>query len=615
MLDRKHAPVVIACLFAGVGAWATKVDVAPSYTYASELFGAGHGAIEYGKAGNPVVTLTIPGDSTGVDTDDADTADVDERITMMGRMHNGEAEITFMLTAGVFDANVSGLMWDADGPPRNDPDQTDAAELAVVCDTGGGTDLGCGDPTAAPGTVASIIDGGRKGDNSITIKIEAATAGGGGDAGSFDTDLTNDNGRNADYMQLITFDLPELDELTALAGATADKPKTVGLLATSRIVSGAFTDGLLTKKTVKGQEAPDPKLVLTGVNAVSVSISDDNEHAIAIDDNEKTKQKAFLHLKGANKAGFVKLADVKIETATERPISEEVKAAPAKAMYSIRTGATTEVTDAADNASFVYSLPSPGKPAVAHEILDLDGIEIDAGLRGTLTITAEGSRSLFNDDDVMFVDYDGDGEMGGSEGIKLDGNMAEGTALSIDPDDTDSFEGGTGTFSVYYMAGGKEHLNHGAMIDVTASVDYSDPSANDEKAVMSTTTLNFDGVGNPVMAYAIPHSTNGTGDKANVRVRCEDAPAAMDEDEEDMCRVFAECWDDMGNRGFGEGPMIAENNVMVANGAAVEAITGLEAMSRISCRVLSKGMVTVQQLTRDGNSGTLVNNTYVGGGM
>ena len=447
---------MVACLFAGVGAWATKVDVAPSYTYASELFGAGHGAIKYGEAGNPVVTLTIPGDSTGVDTDDADTDNVDERITMMGRMHNGEADITFTLQAGVFDANVSGLMWDPDGPPRNDPDQTVASELAVVCDTGGGTDLGCEDPRAAPGTVASIIDGGRKGDNSITIKIEAATAGGGGDATAFDTDLTDDNGgRNADYTQLITFELPALDELTALAGATADKPKTVGLLASSRIVSGSFTDGLLTKKTVKGQEAPDPRLVLTGVNAVSVSISDDNEHAIAIDDNEKTEQEAFLHLKGANKAGFVKLADVTIETATERPISDKVEAATAKAMYSIRTGATTEVADDADDSSFVYSLPSPGKDAVAHEILDLDGVEIDAGLRGTLTITAEGSRSLFNDDDVMFVDYDGDGEMGGSEGIELDGNMAEGTALSIDPDDTDSFEGGTGTFSVYYMAGGK----------------------------------------------------------------------------------------------------------------------------------------------------------------
>ena len=605
----RSAVVVVACLFAGVGAWATKVDVAPTYTYASELFGSGHDAIEYGADGNPMVTLTIPGDSTGVDADDTDTADVDERITMMGRLHNGEAEITFMLTAGVFDANVDGLMWDPDGPARNDPDNT-TEQAATVCGADAANDLGCGDAVAAPGTVASIISGGRKGDNSITIKIEAATAGGGGDATSFDSTLTDDNGRNADQTQLITFELPELDELTVLA---TDK-KTVGLLATSRIVSGAFTDGLLTKKTVKGQETPDPRTVLTGVNAVSVSISDDNEHAIGIDDVEKTEQMAFLYLKGANKAGFVKLADVTIETATERSISDEVKATKAELMYTIRAGGT--VPDGDDpNAQRIYSLPSPGKGAVAHEILDLNGEEIDAGLRGTLTITAVGSRSLFNEGDVLFVDYDGDGEMGDSEGIDIDGDMAEGTALSIDPDDSDSFEGGTGTFSVYYMAGGEEHINHGAMIDVTASVDYSDPSANDEKDVMSTTTLNFDGVGNPVMAYAIPHSTNGTGDKGNVRIRCEDAPPAMDEDEEDMCRVFLECWDDMGTRGFGEAPMIAEDNVAVWCGEAIEGVTDMEPTSRHSCRVLSKGMVTVQQLTRDGNSGTLVNNTYVGGGM
>ena len=37
-------------------------------------------------------------------------------------------------------------------------------------------------------------------------------------------------------------------------------------------------------------------------------------------------------------------------------------------------------------------------------------------------------------------------------------------------------------------------------------------------------------------------------------------------------------------------------------------------VNRHSCRILSKGMVTMQQLTRDGNSGPLVNNTHIGGG-
>ena len=56
---------------------------------------------------------------------------------------------------------------------------------------------------------------------------------------------------------------------------------------------------------------------------------------------------------------------------------------------------------------------------------------------------------------MLFIDYDGDKKMGGSEGIDLDGHMGMGDALSIDPDNSDSFKGGTGTFGVYYKPGGK----------------------------------------------------------------------------------------------------------------------------------------------------------------
>ena len=594
------ADVVVACLVAGVGAWATEVTVEPAYTYASELFGAGHDTLEYPGNAAPVVTLTIPGNA-----DDNEATDADESTTD-GDMHNGEAVITFMLTGGVFDTNINRLMWDADGEPRNGANQS-AEQMAIVCGTDGGDDLGCSPPVAAPGTVASIMAGGEKGENSITIKIEA---------GQGDVDAEPAAGkRNAGVTQMITFELPELNGLEGLGGATAGKPKVVKLMATSRIVSGAFTDGPLITKTVAGQKVPDGKDVVTAVNAVSVAISGDNDHDIGIDDVEKTGQKAFQYLKGA-KMGYVKLADVTIETLQKHEISKEVGATKAEPKYTIRSGGLEAVANAGGTTdSAIFSLSSSKIPANAPPIHDLDGKPVDAGLRGTLTITAEGSRGLFNDGDMMFIDYDGDGIAGDSEEIDTDGDMAEGTALSIDPDDSDSFNGGTGTFSVYYMAGGKDHINHGSKIEVTASVDYSDPSARDETDVMSTTTLNFDGVGNPVMAYAIPHSTNQIGDKGNVRVRCEDAPAAMDEDEEDMCRVFFECWDDMGMRSFGEAPMITEDSLEVWNGEDIEGVIDVdEPMSRHSCRILSRGTVTVQQLTRDGNSQTLVNNTYVGGG-
>ena len=594
MVGGKHALVVVACLFAGVGAWGASVDVAPTYTYASELFGAGHDAIEYPKDARPMVTLTIPANVL----DDTATTDVDESLDN-GDLHNGEAEITFTLTAGVFDANIGGLMWDPDGPAPAD------------CD---GNALGCVEASSAPGTVASILEGGRKGQNFIKIKIEAANPD--TDSAALDTDVTNDGGRrNVDVMQQLMFDIPELDELTHLAGAgdTADKLKKVELMAESRIVSGAFSDGALIENA---QGDPSAKPVLYSQNAVSVSISGVDEQHIAIDDSKDGSMKAFHHLLGAKK-GFVKLADVTIKSATKRVIAEKVDATNPMLMYTYREPGEAPADGSADSDDGrIYTLRKPGALAKNDPILDLNGEEIDSGLRGTLTITAEGSRGLFNDGDVMFIDYDGNTTEGDSERIDLDGDMGEGSALSIDPDKSESFSGGdvlsTGMFSVYYSAGGKDQMKHESMITVTASVDYSDPSAINEGAKSSDTTLRFAGVGSPVKAYAIPHSANLIGDKGNLRVRCEEAAG-----DDKACRVFLECWDQMGARGFGEAPMVGENMTAVWNGAAVEGVAeGLdEPTTRISCQVLSKGMVTVQQLTRDGNSQTLVNNTYVGGGM
>ena len=251
--------------------------------------------------------------------------------------------------------------------------------------------------------------------------------------------------------------------------------------------------------------------------------------------------------------------------------------------------------------------PHPATQTEYHELLDLDGKELDEGLRGNFMVNAEGTRGLFNEDDMLFVDYDGNGTVGGSERIdRLDGDMATGSAL--DRSTSESFSDGvTGSFKVYYKPGGKGDINHGAMIKLTAMVDYSAPTAKDETPAKSSTTLNFDGVNSEVMAYAIPHSTNGNEDKANVRVRCEASAG---------CRVFLECWDDDGMRNFGgdgEPIMIAGDALATWDAAAIEGELGItEPTSRHSCRILSAGKVSVQQLTRDGKSKTLVNNTYVG---
>ena len=553
------ADVVVACLFAGIGAWGAKVTVANQPTYASELFGPGHDSPVYPEGMTPRVTLLLPGNLNAVADDE----------TMPARNHSGAVEVTFDLIGGTFDAAVTGLMFDNDAGGANDA-------------------------VAAPAAVASIVSGGRKGDSSITIRVEEA-----------DQTDNNNEGRNGAFTdrspdtaandQIIYFDVPRLADL-ALSGAHAKDPeKSVKLRATWRLISGAFgAPAFLTGGAANGFTE---KVVLAR-DSLTLSISDSHTQSIVIDGDS-----AFTSIKTPAAAkGYVTLATVTVTTKQLNP-GTAVEGKKRTVVGKLQTGATDTDTD-----NEIYTEAKTGVPASPWLLHDLDGREIEEGLRGTLTIHASGTRGLFNEGDALFVDYDNDGKMGEGEGIVHDGGMmAEGEALSIDSGKSDSFKDGiTGNFKVLYMPGGKEHINHDSMIKVTAMVEYSDPSAIDEGDESNYTTLNFDGVGDPIMAYAIAQTDNGRGDSSNLRVRCE---ASTD------CRVFLECWGDAGTdtRGFGEveGGVPADG-VKVWNAAQVETVTGRMPDSRHSCRVLSKGMVTVQQLTR--SEGVLVNNTAVGGG-
>ena len=569
--------MVVACV-AGFGAWGTaSVSVSPNPTYASELFGSDSVAIKYPDGMTPTVTLSIPANLGAVA---ARTGD-DPCTAVAATNYTGAAEVTFALVGGAtFNANVSGLMYDDNAAPAD----TTAAVAAI-------------------GTIASIVSGGRKGDSSITIKIEEAS-GDNATRNNRSSDRTRAdapscsvtvNSPDNNVPHAISFDLPVL---TNLSGSLKDasKAKTmmrqVSLRAESRIISGAFTDGFLTGNPLNAFTTA----VIKSRDAVTVSISDPNAKDIVIKGDSM-----FKAVKGANADGYVELATVTVSTRTKHVTKAKVDT-PAKTVYRLSSAAATLTPGATDAHVYTAAMSSP---EMSDTLYGLDGKEIDAGLRGTLTVDAMGTRDLFNDGDMLFVDYDGNKKMGGSEGIAIDGDTGTGTALSVDPDTSESFKGGVGTFKVYYMAGGKESINHGATIKLMANVDYSNPSATDEAQKSTSTTFNFEGVRNPVKAYAIPHSTNGTGDKANVRVRCEVTAG---------CRVFVECWDDMGMRSFGEAGEIEGNALAKWDAAAVESVVGItDPSSRHSCRILSVGKVTVQQLTRDGNSKTLVNNTFIGG--
>ncbi len=587
---------MVACV-AGVGAWGASVTVSPNPEYATELFGAGHAAISYPEGMTPMVMLTIPGDvsndgdaTTGGDNPLTASVETDFNSTG-GETHMGEAEITINILGGTFDANVTGLMWDVDlAADGNDADEGDDGDGADDSDPATGNTMN--DYVAAPGTAVSIVSGGRKGDSSITIKVMAA--------GAADNTVGE---RDPGNYQRIRFALPKLVN-AALAGAnitdakTDNDVKTVWARAESRIVSGAFTDGFITG-AIPHYVTP----VIRARDSVTLKIeaSDDGMKTIALKDDAAKGLTAFKSVKEKNKDGYVELATVTVTTQQPNPATA-VEGSKRMVVGKLRP-AGASVDAAADQE--LYKPAVKAVPAAPYMLHDLDGEAIDEGLRGTLTVNAMGTRDLFNEDDMLFIDYDKNGKMGSGEAIEIDGDMGMGDALSVDSSKSESFDkGGTGAFKVFYMPGGKGNLNHGAMINLTAMVDYSDPTAIDEAPKKSSTTMNFDGVTSEVDAYAIPQSGNGKGDMANVRVRCE---ASMG------CRVFLECWDDDGMRSFGEAGIVAGNALAKWDSAAIEEVLGIdEATSRHSCRILSAGMVKVQQLTRDGSSGTLVNNTYVG---
>ena len=229
-----------------------------------------------------------------------------------------------------------------------------------------------------------------------------------------------------------------------------------------------------------------------------------------------------------------------------------------------------------------------------------DGEALNEDAAATLTITVEGD---LNEGDVVKV--------GGADPKDLT-VAASGEGVSTLVTLSSAEPGLTALKSskkvdLMYVPAGKERLSHGAEIDVHFMPRFTRVENTPIPAGMHTTTLKLSGVASEVKAYALPHSDNGKMDRANVRIRCEDGVG-----KDNMCRLFVECWDDMGMGDIGEVGKVAEGALKTLNSEEMEMYSGVDPESRLSCRVLATGTVTVQTLVRDGPTGVLVNNTTVG---
>ena len=591
----RSAVVVVACLFAGSGAWADtfRQTAGDAPTYAAELFGSDDEKITY-----PTCAV-VPGGATCT-PDDANTADVNEsasasetnspwaRLTYRGEEVGADANakgmITFTLSAGAFASHVG------------------ANDLMIgvgVDDTGSAN-------TNTPARVTSVSDG-RAGDSSVTFEVTGA--------------LTQGN--------TFTWVLPRLDSLGALAtsraitvatstvatGGTGFPHNSIELFCPSAAVEAAAAD---TDSLITGTVAEDGTLTarIGDTEAIEAALAGATNTCDVKANPAADTSSARIVVKSADTVKLTKTSmDAKEDSSVRINLDDRsMLVANSRALsqapnpYNPNTFHVGE-NAAAQLASLTLAVASAASDGAT--ILQLDGTPVDFALAGTLGVSVTGSNDLFGEDDTVFVNWNDPARWNQPRAVDKNealnatesGNRLANERLSIDPDDR-----ATRTIGVYYIPGGKNDLMHGTTLQLAATVHYNRSYAIDESPVRSTTELRFHGVAGALQAYALPHSANSRMDRANLRIRCEEGDGFSMGAE---CRAFLECWDEHGTPGFGElMGGIGENTVRRVDAEEIEeTIDMMDASSRLSCRVLATGDPSVQTLVR--TNGTLVNNSYV----
>ena len=564
------ADVVVACI-AGFGAWGAagiNVTAADTATYAAELFGEGADALTItypSSAATPPVVLnpkvSITWDSTHV----APTANAPA----------AEEELNPAIAAD----SVVEITWTLSNATFGEPVQAS-------------------DFTAGGFSSVAIESGGAKDDASVTIKL-AVDSGGSTAEVVFPTDNP------------LTFTVPRLNGISALA----DPSKTVRVTASLRITTGSVTS-VNTASAAKPFTVMFPTGRLGAANIVHsaavVMFAESGKEKRTGDDSTRINiNDRMMFQMNAPRGPF---SDGGATVNAYRPMTYGVTGQAWAAQLAYLT--VTIMSEVAP-----CSAPATDAPNCGQTILQWDGTRVDSDVAGVLDIDVTGA---IREGDMVFanqMDVDhwaspwtpGDKRtIDSGESLAVTEGMAEFTSggFSIDPGNTDEDDPSeTLRFGVYYIPNGKDELAHGAMIHLSAIVNFTRSSSVDKGAKTTNTELRFHGVDDAVKAYAIPFDGNGKGDMANVRIRCE---AGDQFSGGKQCRPFLECWDDMGTRMFGESAMIATDALDVLNSMEIETVIGAtDPASRHSCRVLSTGTTSVQTLVRDGSSGTLVNNSQV----
>ena len=229
---------------------------------------------------------------------------------------------------------------------------------------------------------------------------------------------------------------------------------------------------------------------------------------------------------------------------------------------------------------------------------------------GHLHVTVDGD---FREDDVVFLDIDGNREPDSGEQLDLheDGTMRRSFRLDSVAGNPDAAEGEAGelhrregvvSVNLLYRPNGVDPLRPGDY-RTHYSVTTSSPDVADKTTPSTTHPTNYTLVEDSGIAYAIP--APGTAESVRVRVKCEGATP---------CRLYLECDAPDGSSHFAQ---IAEpvpgRATLALSAEALSATLGLEEGDwedgRMACYIHSTRDISVQQLTRSAD--VLANITYV----
>ena len=228
--------------------------------------------------------------------------------------------------------------------------------------------------------------------------------------------------------------------------------------------------------------------------------------------------------------------------------------------------------------------------------------------RGSLNVSVEGD---FRPGDDVWLDLDQDGEASANEALTLDGSFMRGSfTLDTVVGNPNAAQGANGDFdrehglrtsALRYSPNGSDPLRSGTLRS-TFSVEMARDGAPGKPQQIGEFTMTYAGIAAERTVQGI--APLDSSEVSNLRIKCESSVP---------CTVYLECDDGDGETWFAQlADPVANRATLRLSSADLAQALGMDDVGwsgRLSCAVLSQRDVAVQVLARSEN--VLTNQTYV----